>query len=124
MPHAARRPRSWLIFDVGQKMMRDIDKIIAEVVRALPAVAVRQHSDAGACGDDGIWWFSLPGVQPDIQVESSSGSCPFVVETEEQSSSAALRASTIEQAVQLIVEYLSTASTGRSVQLSVERVWP
>jgi len=34
-----------------------------------------------AADDDGLWWFKIAGSKNDIQVESSSGNCPFLIET-------------------------------------------
>jgi len=106
-------------------MLRDIDIIIEKVRERLPTVAVRQFEVVHPSDDDGIWWFSLPGVERDIQIESSYASCPFLIETEEQSSSEALRGLSVDQTVQLIIAYLIAASTqsGR-VLLSAERYWP
>ena len=106
-------------------MLRDIDIIIAKVREQLPAVAVEQLQVVHPADDDGIWWFSLPGVKRDVHVESSFATCPFVIETDEQSSDKALRASSVDQAVQLIVEYLAAASKQLApIILSGERYWP
>ena len=105
-------------------MVRDIDIIIKEARERLPALMVRQHEDAHSSGDDGIWWFSLPGVKRDVHIESSSATCPFVVETDDQSSDEALRASSVDQAVRLIVEYSTAASTRSGpIYLSADRYW-
>ncbi len=106
-------------------MPRDIDRIIEQVKILLPEAKVIQepkHNHA-AYYDNGIWYFSLPAIRTDIQIESTYGECPFVVETNEQSSREALKASTVEEAIRLIVEYLSAASEGRAIQLDGERYW-
>jgi hypothetical protein len=87
---------------------RDIEEVIKQVQLLLPDVVVRQHTVTHEADDDGLWYFSLPSV--DIQVESSYGKCPFVIETDEQSSSDALEALTVEQTVKLIADYLNAAS--------------
>jgi hypothetical protein len=102
---------------------RDIDEIIEGVRRKLPNVKVSQYRPLLPADDDGIWWFSLPDVAKNVHVESPYGNCPFVIETEEQSSGDALRASSATDAVNLIVQYLKAASEGRSVLLSGERNW-
>ena len=80
---------------------------------------------ANQTDDDGIWWFSLPGEKRDVHVESSFGNGPFLIETGEQSSEEALRASSVDQAVQLIVEYLTAVSKQIApVILNAERYWP
>ena len=105
------------------KMQRDIDQIIHQIALRLPSVVVTQLKVPHPSDDDGVWWFSLPGVKSDIHVESSAGTCPFVIETVEQSSGEALRASSVEQAVQFISDYLSAAAEGRSIHLDGERFW-
>jgi hypothetical protein len=106
-------------------MARDIDSIIKQVRERLPALMVRQHEVAHSSDDAGIWWFSLPGVKRDVHVESSSATCPFIVETDEQSSGEALRASSVDQVVHLVVDYLIAASKQSApIYLSAERYWP
>jgi hypothetical protein len=106
-------------------MARDIDRIISQVKALLPESKVVQEPAHGhpAYYDNGIWYFSWPGASSDVQLESTSGECPFLVETNEQCCKEALKASTVDQAVQWIVEYLSTAAEGRSVRLDGERYW-
>jgi hypothetical protein len=90
-------------------MNRDIDRIIEQVRQRLPDVRVQQHwVPDPRTADDGIWWFYLPGVENDIQIESSLGSRPFLVEhTEMESTAEAVVAHTVDQAVEKIVSYLS-----------------
>ncbi|HVE59960.1 MAG TPA: hypothetical protein VNB22_24315 [Pyrinomonadaceae bacterium] len=88
--------------------MKDIDLIIEKVNQILPDVGVWQPSKTYPSDDNGIWYFSLPDVKQSIQIESSYGLCPFIVETDEQSSYDARRASTIDEAVEMIVEYLES----------------
>ena len=110
---------------VRLEMTRDIDIIIEKVREQLPAVAVDQLTVANPTDDDGIWWFSLPDEKRDVHVESSFGNCPFLIETSEQSPEEALRASSVDQAVQLIVEYLTAASKQLApIILTAERYWP
>ena len=104
-------------------MQRDIDQVIEQVTKRLPGAVVTQIEPTHTSDDAGLWWFSLPGVAPRIQIESSSGACPFLVESYEQSSSEALRAGTINEAVKYIVDYLIAASEGRSLRLHGELYW-
>ena len=85
---------------------RDIEKVIARVKGILPNVQVKQLHKRLPTDDDGIWWFSLPDIPNSIQLESSSGYLPFLVETDEQSSEDARSAYTIAQAKDLVVEFL------------------
>jgi hypothetical protein len=90
-------------------IIRAIDQIIAEVRQSLPDMHVTQLEKTHAGDDDGIWWFSTPAGDSDIQLESATGNCPFLVETNEHSSQHARMAYTIEEAVHMIVAYLSAA---------------
>jgi hypothetical protein len=64
--------------------VRDIERIIGVIGEMYPAVEVRQlkvlHPGAD---DDGLWFFRQPESRFEVQIESSSGMCPFLVETGE-----------------------------------------
>jgi hypothetical protein len=85
---------------------KDIDLIIEKVKQEMSDVGVYQLKKKLPTDDDGIWWFYLPDVKPDIQIESSYGMCPFIVETNEQSSYDARKADTVDEAVSMIIDYL------------------
>ena len=92
---------------------RDIERIIAAVSERLPDIRVQQWRPVYPGDDDGIWWFSLPGVSKDVQIEGPYGSCPFLVETDEQSSYEARTAHTVAEAVEMIVSYLEPLQEAR-----------
>jgi hypothetical protein len=73
----------------------------------LPNLRVSQWQQVWPGDDDGLWWLSLPETH-DIQIESTTGMCPFVIETEEQCCANARTANTVSEAVSIIVEYLSS----------------
>ena len=83
---------------------RDIDVLIRQVRRQMPDIEVAQWRKTRESDDDNLWWFLLPQVKPNIQIENSA--CPFLVETNEQCCGEALRAMTIEESVAMIVDYL------------------
>jgi hypothetical protein len=85
-------------------MNRDIDAVIARVQRTHPGVVVEQLqvSHPGA-DDDGIWFFSHPAVCGNVQVESSSGCTPFVVESDWDPANAA---NTVDDAVREVCRRL------------------
>jgi len=86
--------------------VRDIDLIIRKVAGELPEIRVTQHLCTWGADDEGLWWFSLPNLESDIQLESSTGACPFLVEHSEMAESIeAWRASSVEQAVEMIIGY-------------------
>ena len=72
----------------------------------IPEIIVGQLQKTHSADDDGIWYFALPEVGNNVQIENSSGMCPFLVETDEQSSHQARTAQTITETVQMIVAYL------------------
>ncbi len=93
-------------------MQRDIDQIITLVHDRLPSVDVVQIHKTHPADDDGLWWFRLPGVSKDIHLESSNGMCPFIVEHDDmRSSTDAWRATSVEEAAEAVVEYLTSLFT-------------
>jgi len=64
--------------------MRDIDQIMQSIMSICPTLKVRQLrvSHPGA-DDDGLWFFEWLGSEFEVQIESSKGMCPFLVETDE-----------------------------------------
>jgi hypothetical protein len=103
--------------------MRDIDRILASVQQRLPDVTVVQHVAIHPGDDDGIWWFSLPGVSQNVHLEAPFGNCPFLVETNEQCCKDALKATTVQEAVTVIVEYLAAAKEGRTLYMGGQLYW-
>lgn len=85
-------------------MARDIEKIVEEVRRLVPAVQVVQMHKCHPADDDGLWWFRLPGLKPDIQIESSTGNCPFLIEN--TLTQTRLTAKTVEEVVDAVTSYL------------------
>ncbi|HJZ46590.1 MAG TPA: hypothetical protein VKE41_05470 [Roseiflexaceae bacterium] len=76
------------------------------VRQQIPEVIVSQLQKTHPADDNGIWYFRLPETSNDVQIESSSGMSPFLVETDEQSSHQARMAQTVAETVQMIVAYL------------------
>ena len=62
------------------KNERDIDQITATIRERIPGVQVEQWIKLHPTDDDGLWYFRRHGCQVsgEIQLESSSGNCPFV----------------------------------------------
>lgn len=89
----------------------DIEAVISGVRSQLPAVAAVQMHRTHPADDDGLWWFRLPGSSRDIQLESSTYDCPFVVEHSDMTStSEALTAHSVSEAVSFVVSYLRSIS--------------
>ena len=64
-------------------MARDIDRIIERLKAVIPDVHIAQLqvSHPGA-DDDGLWFIEVPGRTDKVQVESSNGECPFLIESD------------------------------------------
>jgi hypothetical protein len=87
---------------------RDIDEILAALRESIPQLQVTQHQQSWPGDDDGLWFFSIAKSRKHIQVESSWGQCPFIVEHSDMlSSSEAIIANSIQEVVQEVVSYLS-----------------
>jgi hypothetical protein len=85
-------------------MPRDIDRVQAELKRALPAIVIDQLQVSHPGDDDGLWFIAHPAALAELQIESSTGNAPFLIE-----SNADDRRSTVESveaAVQTIMERL------------------
>ena len=88
--------------------MRDIDVIIAKLNLAHPDISAAQFTvlHPGA-DDDGLWFFRHSATDVEVQLGSSTGTCPFLFE----SSGAVdrLTARTVEQAVAFVVAGLGVS---------------
>jgi hypothetical protein len=64
-------------------MARDIDQIIERLKAEIAGVQVTQlqvtHPEAD---DDGLWFIKIPGNAGEVQLESSHGCCPFLIESD------------------------------------------
>jgi len=95
--------------------MRDVDKIISLVLATGPEVKVKQlkvlHPGAD---DDGLWFFNQPESPFEVQIESSNGMCPFLIETDE--TDARFSGNSVEEVVQILsaLLHLSKIETSRS----------
>lgn len=86
-------------------MARDIDIVIERVRARLPAIVVEQMKVSyTGIDDDGIWFFRQPVNKGEIQVESSTGAAPFLIE---QDVAAAIHGASIDQTVAEIVAYFT-----------------
>ena len=63
-------------------MPRDIDHIIERLRAELPGVEITQLQVTHPADDDGVWFIRIPGRDGEVQIESSDGSCPFVIESD------------------------------------------
>ena len=84
-------------------MERDIDQIIASVKEQIPNVQIEQLRVTHPADDDGLWWFRVPN-RSEVQVESSTGNCPFLIETDLSSATTA----TLEETIRTLILRLQT----------------
>jgi len=88
-------------------MERDVDKIIELLKQEFPSLKVVQLEKVHPADDDGLWWYRLPGMTKDIQIESPSGNCPFLIESDDDKSSKdALIGLSIADVVERVSAYL------------------
>jgi hypothetical protein len=62
-------------------MESDIKKIIKQLNKLCPHLSIFQFSPLLDADDNGLWLISYNGIG--IQLESSSGNCPFLLESNE-----------------------------------------
>jgi hypothetical protein len=107
--------------------MRDIDHVIAGVRRTRPDVLVEQLQVTHPADDDGIWCFKLPSSSAEVQLESSSGNCPFLVESDFNDDRQ--DAATVSEAIAMVTTLLQRGSNAagqrvgdRRLQLAAPRI--
>ena len=93
-------------------MDRDIDRVITELRRAYPNIVCEQLHVAHPGADDaGLWFFTHPTSRGEVQLESSTGAVPFLVEGTD--SPERDMAPTVAEAVALVAARLGlVAGTG------------
>ena len=89
-------------------MERDVDRIIIAVKARLPDAEVLQLHVKHPGDDDGVWTFYIPGIDGDVQIDSSYGQCPFLVDnTDNMEPLKAPWVDSVEGVTDLIVNFLS-----------------
>ena len=69
--------------NLGASMKRDIDFVIEQIAASVPGVRIEQLNVAHpGADDDGLWFINIPGEEKQVQIESSEGSGPFVIESD------------------------------------------
>lgn len=94
--HAELRP------DQGAAMASDIEEITRRVTTNHPEVTVTRLKVTHPADDDGLWFFSAKGME--VQLESSSGTCPFLLESDAHDRRR--RVCSVEEAVRAVEEAL------------------
>jgi len=85
--------------------VRDVDRIIAEIIQLLPSTQWWQlQVKYPGVDDDGLWFFRLPSGTNEVQIESSNGTCPFLME--QKATNERYTGSTASEVVVKVVEWL------------------
>jgi hypothetical protein len=89
--------------------MRDVDQIIQRIKNICPDADIQQLQVLHPGNDDdGIWFFTQPGSEFEVQIESGNGMCPFLIETDENASR--LYAHSVEETVGILTKLLHLES--------------
>ena len=92
--------------------MRDVDRIIDLMTQTFPDVSVEQIQVAHpGVDEDGIWFFTRPGLPCEVQLESFNGMCPFTAETTENAGSHTI--GSVESAFDVLSQLLHLRSPGQ-----------
>jgi hypothetical protein len=83
---------------------RDIDSIINRLSSAHPQVRVEQLRVSHPGDDAGIWFFKVAGEPNEVQLESFTGMCPFIVESDTTEAIATARS--VQEAVSFLEQLL------------------
>ena len=64
-------------------MQKGIDQLTAALQREYPGITIEQHRVAHPDeDDDGLWYINHPRAIAEVQVESSTGDAPFLIESD------------------------------------------
>lgn len=63
-------------------MTPELEAVIRRVQEQLPLARWEQLPVKWPADDDGLWIFWIPGMPGEVQIESSWGVCPFLIETD------------------------------------------
>lgn len=99
--------------------MRDIDAIIVQRHLAYPGVSVTQLAVLPpGSDDDGLWPFRHPATAVEVQRDSSTGACPFLLES--SGSSRRPTAGSVAQAVERVAAGLGVAGPSTRERLQAD----
>jgi hypothetical protein len=79
---------------------RDIDSIIDLFRKIHPQVSIEQLRVSHPGDDAGIWFFKAAGRPREVQLESSTGMCPFLIESD--STAGCSKAMSVEEAISTV----------------------
>jgi hypothetical protein len=65
--------------------MKAIDEVIDALRDLLPAISIEQLKVKYPSDDDGLWFVNHPGANSEVNIESSTGEYPLLIETNDDS---------------------------------------
>ena len=83
----------------------DVQQVIVLVRRAYPVAKWTRLTVKHPGDDDGIWFFWLPDRPGEVQIESSFGVCPFIVETDKHNE--VFTGASVQEVAGKVVEWLA-----------------
>ncbi len=86
-------------------MTRDIDRILDRILAIRPDVDSSQLQVTHPADDDGLWFFRVRGSDCEVQLESSSGDFPFLVEAD-YDEGATYTVDSLDEAISMILRLL------------------
>ena len=64
-------------------MQRDIDLIREQLTATIPGIHIEQLKvKHPGVDDDGLWFIDIQDREQQVQIESSEGMCPFLIESD------------------------------------------
>jgi hypothetical protein len=84
--------------------VRDIDQIIERLKIENSAIRIEQLKVKFPADDDGLWFVTTPAATERVQIEASTGNCPFVIESD--CTSEQFEARTIDEVVSTVIRLL------------------
>jgi hypothetical protein len=63
-------------------LKRDIDLIAERLFADIPGIRIDQLKVKYPGDDDGLWFIDIPSEKATVQIESSNGNCPFLIESD------------------------------------------
>jgi hypothetical protein len=108
--------------------MRAIDRVIDAIRSALPGARVEQlQVKFPGADDDGLWFVNHPDSEIEVNIESSTGEPPFLIESSRND--ARVRASDLDAVIAAVATALglpavnSTNSGSSSLEVGKLRAW-
>jgi len=83
---------------------REVQEVVGIVKRSWPGVRWTRLQVKHETDDDGLWFFWLPEHPGEVQIESSLGVCPFLIETDKHDERS--EGATPEEVAETVVTWL------------------